>query len=235
MTELDLIDQFMLDIQADKYKPNDKLPSENQVADYYRIPRITVRKAYERLQEMGYIYSQQGKGRYLKNRQEQIDLALSGDVSFSKKMEDMGYEVTTRNIFCVEMDYDEKIYNFLGIDHSDRVFKVGRLRIIENKPIALHISYVAKSLFADIDIVGTNITSMFAYYNSKGYYHFSSSKSILSVSFPTKYEQKILKCPNLIPLLILKTDCLAKETKVVLEYSKIIYRTDCFNYVIHDR
>ncbi|MDK2788870.1 MAG: GntR family transcriptional regulator [Epulopiscium sp.] len=232
MNETEIIDQLIFDIQANKYNLNDKLPSENELADRYKVPRITVRKAYERLQEMGYIYSKQGIGRFLKNRQRQINLVLSGDVSFSKKMEDMGYKFESQNIFCEEIDYDEKIFNFLGVDKSDRVFKIGRLRIIDDKPLALHISHVAKSVFNDIDKVGKNIKSMFAYYNSKGYCEFYSNKSILSVSFPTKYERQILDCSNLIPLLILISGCIDKKTNRVLEYTKILYRTDYFKYVI---
>ncbi|MBA1335505.1 MAG: Transcriptional regulator [Firmicutes bacterium] len=232
MNEIEIIDQIILDIQADRYKPNDKLPSENELADLYRVPRITVRKAYERLQEMGYIYSKQGKGSFVKNRQKQINLVLSGDVSFSKKMAGMGCKFETRNIFCEEIIYDKKIFNFLRVDSSDRVFKIGRLRIIDDTPTALHISYVAKSVFNDIDEAGRNIKSMFAYYNSQGYYEFYSRKSILSVSFPTEYERKIFACSNLIPLLILVSSCIDKKTDTVLEYTEIIYRTDCFKYVI---
>jgi len=232
MNEIEIVDQLLLDIRAKRYNPDDKFPSENELADRYKVSRITVRKAYERLQEMGYIYSKQGKGRYLKNRQKQIDLILSGDVSFSEKMRDLGYKLESRNIFCEEIDYDKKIFKFLGVEKSDKVFKIGRLRIIDDRPIALHISYVAKSLFKDIDSVGRNITSMFVYYNGKGYFEFYSDKSILTISFPTSYERKILKCSSLVPILIVTSGCIDKKTDKVLEYTKILYRTDCFKYVI---
>jgi len=109
---------------------------------------------------------------------------------------------------------------------------VGRLRYIDQQPIALHISYVAKSVFTDIDTVGMDITSMFKYYNSKGYTKFCSKPSILSISFPTESQRKLLNCTYLIPLLVLESGCTDKETGTVLEYIKILYRSDCFSYVI---
>ncbi|WP_432409341.1 GntR family transcriptional regulator [Wukongibacter sp. M2B1] len=227
-----IIDKLLSDIVSGRYKENDKLPSENELADKYKVTRITVRKAYNRLEEMEYLYSKQGKGRYLKGKQLKIDLHLSGSVSFSDKMKDKGYDFYTKNMFCEEVTYNEKIYNELGIGKSDKVYKIGRLRFVENIPIALHVSYVAKSLFKDIDRVGREITSMFQYYRSRGYSEFNSDESVLSISFPTYYERGIFECSNLIPILIIEGNCIDNKTKKVLEFSKIIYRSDVFKYQI---
>ena len=93
-----IIDKFISEINGEKYKANEKLPSENELSEIYKVPRIITRKAYERLEEMGYIYSKQGKGRYLKEKQQYIELQLSGDKSFSQKMKDTGRELVTKNI-----------------------------------------------------------------------------------------------------------------------------------------
>ncbi|WP_407311204.1 GntR family transcriptional regulator [Desulfosporosinus sp. SB140] len=230
--EMEIVDKLMLLIVSGKYSAHDRLPSENEIADNYKVPRITARKAYERLEESGYIYKKQGKGSYVKDRYRQIELVLTGDVSFSQKMIEKGYKFQSKTIFCKEINYNKKIYNSLETDEDDRVFKVGRLRYIDQQPIALHISYVAKSVFNDIDVVGADITSMFNYYNDKGYTEFCSKPSILSVSFPTESQRKLLDCPYLIPLLVLESGCMDKKTSKVLEYIKIFYRSDCFSYVI---
>jgi len=99
---------------------------------------------------MGYIYSKQGKGRYFKDKQQHIELHLSGDKSFSQKMLDTGRELLTKNIYFEKIKYDEKIYGELKVTEDDEVYKVGRLRIIDKKPSAIHISYLAKSVFKDI-------------------------------------------------------------------------------------
>ncbi|MGF7058765.1 GntR family transcriptional regulator [Brassicibacter mesophilus] len=227
-----IIDRLLEDIVAGKYNENDKLPSENDLADKHKVTRITVRKAYSRLEEMGYLYSKQGKGRYLNNKQQKIDLSLSGDVSFSQKMKDKGYNFDSKNLFCKQVKYNEKIYKELNIGENDKVYKVGRLRLIDNKPIALHISYIAQSLFNDINIVGKDIKSMFEYYKNNGYKEFDSTKSMLSISFPTHFERKIFECSNLIPMLIVESNCIDKYTRKTLEFTKIIYRSDIFKYQI---
>jgi GntR family transcriptional regulator len=191
-----------------------------------------VRKAYEKLEDMGYINSIQGKGRYLKERHKQIELVMSGNESFSKKMLDKGYDFESENIFCTKIPYDEKIYKELGVAKEDEVYRIGRLRVIDKRPSAIHISYVAKSVFSDIAEAGKSIISIFEYYKSKGYKVFDSEKSILSISFPTLEEREFLQCSNLIPLLIVETNCIDKVSNTVLEYTKIIYRSDCFKYIV---
>lgn len=230
--EMEIIDKIISEIHSGRYEANDKLPSENELADYFNVPRMTIRKVYERLQEMGYIYSKQGKGSYVKDRHMQIPLVLSGNESFSRKMIRLGYQFQSENIFCEEIGYNKAIYHSLGVAETDRVFKIGRLRIVNNRPIALHISYVAKSVFDDIDLYGKEITSMFEYYHKKGFTEFESKSSILKVLFPTKFQWEILECTSLIPLLVLETGCIDKKTGTVLEHTEIFYRSDCFNFVI---
>ncbi len=227
-----IVDDIISDIQEGKYDPNDKLPSENELADKYMVPRIRIRKAYERLQELGYIYSRQGKGSFVKDRKSQIPLVLSGDVSFSKKMLELGYRLESRTIYCEEIEYNKKIFRFLGVEEDDKVFKIGRLRFVDQTPIALHISFVAQLVFKDIEMAGLEITSMFDYYNKQGFTDFSSAPSTLSVVFPTKFEREVLECSSLVPLLELESGCLDKEGGTVLEYTKILYRSDRFTYEI---
>jgi GntR family transcriptional regulator len=230
--EMVIVDGIIADIQSGKFDPHDKLPSENELADKYFVPRITIRKAYERLQELGYIYSKQGRGSFVKERKIQIPLVLSGNVSFSKKMLELGYLLESRTIFCEEIEYNKKIFRFLDVEEDDKVFKIGRLRLVDQKPIALHISFAAQLVFKDIEVAGPQITSMFDYYNKKGYMNFSSAPSTLSVVFPTKFEREVLECSSLVPILVLESGCLDKERGTVLEYTKILYRSDRFTYVI---
>ncbi|CRK82207.1 GntR family transcriptional regulator [Neobacillus massiliamazoniensis] len=230
--ELMIVDEMISVIKSGKFDPDDKLPSENELAEKYMVPRIMIRKAYERLQEQGFIYSRQGKGSFVKDRKNQIPLVLSGDESFSKKMQEQGYHLETKTIFCEEIDYNKKIFRFLGVEDTNKVFKIGRLRLVDRKPIALHISFVAQVVFQDIEAAGPKITSMFDYYNKQGFLNFFSAPSTLSVAFPTKFEREVLDCASLVPLLVLESGCLDKESGTVLEYTKIIYRSDRFTYVI---
>lgn len=227
-----LVDRLISEIREGNYKPNDKLPSENEMADFYQVPRIVVRKAYERLQELGYIFSKQGKGSYVQNQKLQIPLILTGDVSFSEKMRELNYDFETKNIASEIINYDSSIYHALQAKKNEPIYKISRLRIVEDCPIAVHTSYLSQSTFENIEQEGEAITSIFQYYNEQGYTDFETMRSQLSVVFPNKKERDILKCPSLVPLLQLESGCVDKNTGKILEYSRNIYRSDCFTYLI---
>lgn len=72
-----LVDVLTLTINEGVYKPNERLPSENELADQYKIPRIVVRKAYEQLQERGLVYAKQGKGSYVQARKVTLGLIFA--------------------------------------------------------------------------------------------------------------------------------------------------------------
>jgi len=145
-------------------------------------------------------------------------------------MKAKGYELITKNIAFEKIKYNEKIFNKLCVTKDDEVFKIARLRIVEGRSVAIHTSYVAKSVFNDIDKYGNCILSMFEYYKQHGYNSFKSSISVLSVSIPSSEERKNLECSKRTPVIILETDCIDTDSKVVLEYTKILYRGDCFKY-----
>ncbi|KKB38051.1 GntR family transcriptional regulator [Bacillus thermotolerans] len=233
MTEIiEVIDKVILDIRSGKYGANEKLPSENELAYTFNVPRMTIRKAYERLQEMGMIYSRQGKGSFVKDRRNRIPLVLSGDVSFSEKMREQGYRFESVNIHCAPIIYNAKVFQFLEAKEEDKVFKVGRLRLIDEQPVALHVSYVNQSVFQDIEQDGSSISSMFEYYKRYGFSAFTSFSSTLSVTFPAQFEREVLECTSLIPLLTVESGCVDQETGTVLEYTNIFYRSDRFIYEI---
>lgn len=222
----------MQQINSKKFKYGEKLPSENQLADKYGVPRMTVRNALLKLEERGYIYSRQGRGRYLKEESMQIQLHLTGKTSFTEKMEQAGHNLETQNFSCEKIAFDEQIYRYLNLDENEVVFKVSRLRLIDKEPIAIHNSYVSEALFPAISEDGSQIRSMFAYYRKLGYTEFASRKSLLSIAFPTLKEQQLLSCKSLVPLIIVESDCVDAEDGNILEHTKILYRSDKFKYDI---
>ena len=60
----ELTDKLRNQILNGDVKPKDKLPSENELSETYKVSRQTVRKALGILQEEGYIYTEHGRGTF---------------------------------------------------------------------------------------------------------------------------------------------------------------------------
>lgn len=227
-----IIDDMMHQIVSKTLTPGSKLPSENELAEKYNVPRMTVRSALTKLEERGIVFSVQGKGRYLREKSKHIQLHLTGKVSFTEKMKKLGYDMKTKNVYCEKIKFDRHIYHILNADAEDAVFRIGRLRYIDGEPIAIHNSFVSEAQFPKIQEDGPTIDSMFAYYRTLGYRDFSSTQTLLSITFPTADEQKLLSCNSMVPLIVVESNCIDRTTKKVLEYTKILYRSDKFSYDI---
>ncbi|WP_318842378.1 GntR family transcriptional regulator [Virgibacillus alimentarius] len=119
--EARIIDELMHQIVSNRLEPGTRLPSENKLANKYSVPRMTVRSAFAKLEQRGYIYSKQGKGRFLKEKSRQIELHLTGKNSFTEKMKNLGHDLKTRNIYCEQIDYDAKIYHILQAEKDGNV------------------------------------------------------------------------------------------------------------------
>ncbi|SHN33419.1 GntR family transcriptional regulator [Gracilibacillus kekensis] len=233
--ELIILDELMQQIIAKKFTYGEKLPSENELADKFRVPRTTIRRVLAKLEERGFIYSQRGVGRFLKEESFQVQLNLNGKTSFTEKMKQSGHPLITRNIGCQKMEYDSQIYQYLHANREDNVYQISRLRYIQEEPIAIHTSYLNETLFPNIAEDGPTIESMFSYYRQLGYKSLTNRDSLLSVTFPTLAEQQLLSCKSMEPLIMIESICLDVETDKVLERTKVLYRSDKFKYKLSER
>jgi GntR family transcriptional regulator len=231
-TVADIIDRIRKAIASGRYPGGRKLPSENELARHYDVPRIVARSACLALEEMGYVYSVRGKGRYVVERPSLVPLYLSGDESFTEKMEARGLSLETRNLGCKRVGFRESLYAELGAEPAEAVHRVRRLRVINGEPMAIHTSWVREALFPSIERDGLEIRSIFEYFRLKGYSRFSSTPSTLRLSFPSPREQTALDCARLVPLLVLESNTLDADSGVVLQFSRIVYRGDSFQYTI---
>ena len=91
--ELETIENLENYIIENDLKPKDKLPAERELADFFHVSRQTLRKAIQKLCDMGYIKSYQGKGNYIASKKYEIDLERFTNFS----------AYCTHN--CIHMDY----------------------------------------------------------------------------------------------------------------------------------
>ncbi|WP_346902117.1 GntR family transcriptional regulator, partial [Faecalicatena contorta] len=141
-----IVDVLIQEFQENIYKKGDKMPSENKMAVRFGVPRSEIRKAYERLKELGYIYAMQGYGSFFSGRRDKILLSME-DRSFSSKMADLNLSFETRNMGCQKLRGDSLIHSMLGVEFEEPIYKITRLRILDGEPAAIHISYMAEDLF----------------------------------------------------------------------------------------
>ncbi|SHI41948.1 GntR family transcriptional regulator [Dethiosulfatibacter aminovorans DSM 17477] len=230
---MEILDDIIEGITSGEYSKMEKLPSENVLADQYNTTRYNVRKAFERLYDMGYLSAQKGKGRYFKSKGERIMLRFEEEDSFTNKMKRTGHNLVNKNINFQEMENVPRIRKKLNLPEDFKVYRLQLLRIIDDEPAAIHISYLSDRKFPDIEREGVAIESLYNYYRSKGIDQVNHIRSHMQTMLPTNFERSMLECPNLVPVLSIESLVEEKRTGEIIEYSKTIYRGDRFYFSIY--
>lgn len=222
-----IADTLIKEFKQDVYRKGEKMPSENKMAVRFGVTRIEIRKAYEKLKELGYVYSMQGYGSFFSGKREKIKLFMN-DQSFSQKMASLNLPLETRNIGCQKVQEDSLIHNMLKVPSIENIYKITRLRLMYGEPIAIHISYLPEGLFPSLSEDASNLTSVYDYMHNCGYTDLFCDNTQLTVSSLSKKERNLLDIQGYASSLVLTCRCISKSTDTVVEIARTIYRSDKF-------
>ena len=132
-------------IDSGELKSGDSIMPERELCTIQNISRMTVNKAIVNLVNEGFLYRVQGKGTFvsvIKQRNR-----FSSMQGFTEVMKEKGIHIKTDILFFEEAKQDEYIRKELKIENeNEMIYKVGRLRYIEDDPFGLEISYIPKSM-----------------------------------------------------------------------------------------
>ena len=227
-----IADILIEDFTKKDYKKDEKMMSENEMAIRFGVPRAEIRRAYERLKELGYIYSIQGCGSFFSGKKEKIRLVLTDSSSFSEKMKKLNVNYRSVNLGAERLKETSPVFGLLNAKPDEPVYKITRLRLVDQNPVAIHTSYVSQENFPQIAKDASSITSLFEYIKNCGYTDFSNENSDITVSSLTAKERKLLNVQGFAPCLILTTKCISQNDHKILEVARTVYRSDKFVFVL---
>lgn len=223
-----MADILIRDFQKGTYKDGEKMPSEQKMAERFLVTRTEVRKAYERLKEMGYIYSMQGYGSFFSGKKEKIRLFMNDSSSFTEKMNAIGVRYETRLISFQKVKEPAIIRTMMNLNEWADIFKLTRLRLIDEQPAAIHTSYLSSAHFPEIEKEAPGINSLYDFIKSKDYQNLTSENVQLTVSTPTKKERTLLDIKGYASSLVLSCKSVDNSTGITLEVGRTVYRSDKF-------
>lgn len=227
-----IVEELIREIDQNKYLKDEKMPSENTMAVRFQVPRSEIRRAYDRLKELGCIYSLQGYGSFFYGKKKKINLALHDPTSFSEKMKGLDISYESHNIGSRRIDYNPLIFEMLNAQKYEHVYEISRLRMIDGEPAALHTGYLSEKNFCNICQDASGITSLYRYMNDCGYQNLSCLNNQIMVSHLTADERRILQIQGYEQGLVISSRCADAQSGIILDVERIIYRCDKFIFDI---
>ena len=122
------------------YAIDEKLPSENELAEKFSVSRVTVRRALQTLESENMIYRCQGLGSFVgDNRSRQLLVRLT---DFSEDMSRAGMESRSEVITFEQVRAPEWLADRLSVEEGTLVTRIDRLRKGSGEPVAFDMTWM---------------------------------------------------------------------------------------------
>lgn len=141
-------------IDRGQLKAQDALPAERELAQDFKVSRITVRKALDGLVAEGLLNRRQGAGTFVSGRVEKQFAKLT---SFSEDMLSRGRAPSSKWLQKASgaVTPDEAL--MLGLSPGTPVYRFHRIRFADAAPMALEQSTIAGSCLPGLEAVDTSL------------------------------------------------------------------------------
>lgn len=210
-------------IRATHLRPGTVLPGERLIADKFGLSRVTVRKAFDVLEEEGLLSRRHGFKTEVGGR---VEKSLSTLSSFSEDIRARGQEPG-----CIWLSkqlarpFSHEMMA-LGIAASVNVVRMKRIRTADEMPIAVEVATVPQPFLPGPDVVGDSL------YEALGERGFMPQRALqrMQARAASKEDAEYLKCPAGSPVLVTERRCFLGDGRTV-EFCETTYKGDVYDFV----
>lgn len=225
---LQMMDDIIKEINAEKYAEHEKLPSERELCDQFSVSRITVRQTLQELEREGYIYKVHGKGTFVASKTYNQNLVKM--YSFTEEMKKLNKTPTTQVLSFNLIAADDHLAKKMELEAYDEVFQIVRLRLADGEALMYETSYLPKKVFSHLTQEDFEQRAMYSIFLED--YQLGVTKAFERFS-PTSVratEANYLKAPVDQPAMLIRR--FAYHEGQLIEYTVSVARGDKFDYTV---
>lgn len=218
------------------YPVDTKLPVQSDLAKEFGVSRMTVKKAIEILTIEGLVFSKQGNGTKVLNSsfwdKEDAKFRLNNNNGLSKDLKERAVSLSSE-VIEFEVEFPKKeVSERLQLDATAPVYRIVRLRLLDNQPYVIEHTYMPVDLVPGLDesILKSSIYDFLI--NHLGL-KFAGSYKHITADKPDNYDKQYLNCKD--------NDSTLEVEQVVylengrpIEYSRSRNRFDTRGYSLLD-
>jgi GntR family transcriptional regulator len=213
-----------MQIEAGVYPSGARLPSERELAQEFRVSRMTARQALQLLAKDGFISPRVGKGTYV--RRPRIAQELRFLTSFTEDMRQRGMTPSSRVIRATSDQADEDVAQHLQLAVGTEIILLSRVRLADNDPMVWEICHLNHRLCPGI-LERHDFSQESLYQVLREVYGFKLiwADQVIGARMPTKEERDALQVNSHTPVLSM-TRVTYTEHDQPVEYVRSVCRGD---------
>lgn len=196
---LQLTEQLRKDIESGVYKRGQKIPTELELCDLYKVSRITVRKALKELEKENLLVRERGKGTFISMVMLRRDIAHN--TSFTKICQATNQTPGAKTIKSVIEEATEEDQEALKLPPGSRVIVLERIRYANSVPVAIEFSRFPErfSFLLDEDLNNASLLSILS--EKYGIKFTNSSYKVIKLVYAAYEQAKYLSLSPGYPLI----------------------------------
>ncbi|WP_034857222.1 GntR family transcriptional regulator [Sinorhizobium sojae] len=209
--------------------PGDKLPTEAQLTQRFKISRPALREALKLLEQDGVIYVEHGRGRFVSAMSAvHVDRPLTVFESVTDMARHYGYATVNKVLSIAEEMPDATVAGQLRLKLGERVVRLERLRLHKDEPILYCVDYMPRNIIParlyDVDWGGSLLDLLEEFKNRPR----MSAATVSAVTLPDDVVQRN-DLRDFGPALLIRETCF-NATGVPVVYAIDYHRGSHFSF-----
>lgn len=216
------------------YHPNDQLPCERELSEWYDASKMTVKKALDILVDEGLIYKKRGLGTFVKGlSQQQLNIMEENLLHSQDKLNGFTKQYSNEKItsdvleFCV-ISPTPRVATNLHISESDFVYKIVRVRKRNGVPCVLEETYMPIYLIPGLKLTHVK-TSIYSYIREDLHYEIQSAHVHIRARGATEFIAQHLQINPGAPVAVVEQIAFLNNGSP-FEYSFSTHKSELFEF-----
>ena len=130
------------------YPPGSLLPSENQLAERFEVSRPTIRAAFARLVERGYVRRHRGIGTFVAETPSIVN-PLYQMLDVQERISARGFKPGFTQLKSEIIEADEEISEKLSVEPRSPILHLEKVFTADDRPIILFVNYIPAGVFQE--------------------------------------------------------------------------------------
>lgn len=224
---LQLKNALVADIDAGQYKPHQRLMSERELGEKFKVSRMTVRQALTEMIREGILYTQVGKGTYISDSK--IKQELQTLTGFSQDMATRGAMVSAQVLDARVIPATLTFAAIFGVPMNTELVLLSRLRLSDGIPLAIEEAYIRYQVCPGILEWDFSKESLYNILATRYNTILVRAEQTMEASLALPKEAELLQITP--PSPVLRLERLSyNEQNMLVEYVKSTYRGDRYKF-----
>lgn len=152
---------LLIAIQDRVLNPGERIPSVVELAKSCEVSRMTVRQALQALIDEGWIFTVPGKGTFVA-KGPHVEQNLQKLMGWTEEISAQGLRPSTRFVSLETVPADSLIAGYLQVLKSSPVYRLTRVRLADDFPVAVEKCHLVCSAYPDFNLYWKQNPSLYA-------------------------------------------------------------------------